>query len=450
MADSPADSTPESLLQHVLDAARQQGADSADALYTDSTTLGVSQRLGQVEDVERSEGRDLGLRVLVGKRQAVVSTTDFSREAIADLAERAVAMARAVPEDPYLGLASPDQLARTWPDLDLHDGSAPDEAALQARAAEAEDAARAMPDITNSNGAQAGWIETRLAVAATNGFFGQSRQTSHGIGVSVLAGAGTAMESGGDHHSARHLEDLESPASLGRHAGELARRRLNPQKIASERLPVVLEPRVAAGLAGSLAGALNGQAVARGTSFLQDDLDQVVGSPALSLVESPRRPRSLSARPFDAEGLPTHDKTLIDQGRIATWVLDLRTARQLGRSPTGNASRGTTSAPAPSTANLYIAGGTKPVDELIEEIPRGIYVDRMMGRGVNLVTGDYSRGAAGYLIEDGALTAPVSELTVAGNLRDMMARVTPADDLAFRDGTDSPTLRIDGMTVAGN
>ncbi|MDP7343144.1 MAG: TldD/PmbA family protein [Alphaproteobacteria bacterium] len=438
-----------SMLGALLEKASSAGADGADAVIMHGISLGVSYRLGKPEDLERSEGRDLGLRVLLGRRQAMVSTTDFTEEALDALVERALAMARAVPEDPYCGLVEPEQLAREWPDLELADGREPDADQLIDWARRAEEAARAVPGVTNSEGGDAGWSLSRAALATSGGFAGGYETSRFSFSVSVLAGEDTGMERDYDWSSACFEEDLDSPEEIGKRAGERAVSRLNPRKAASGSVPVVYDPRVSGGLVRHLAGAISGASVARGTSFLKDRLNQPVLAPGIDVIDDPHRKRGLRSRPFDGEGAATAARHIIENGTLATWLLDSRSARQLNLRTTGHAARGTNGPPQPSPSNLYLAPGQMSPRELMADIESGLYVTELIGMGVNGVTGDYSRGAAGFWIDKGEIAWPVSELTVAGNLTEMFAHLTAADDLTFRHGIDAPTLRVDGMTVAG-
>ena len=436
------------LLADLIASARAAGADAADAVLISGTSLSVQRRLGKTEHVERSEGQDLGLRVFLGRRAAMVSSSTVAPSSFKELAERAVAMARVVPEDPYAGLADtaapPDPVA-----LDLADASEPATEALVARAAAAEDAALAVPGITNSEGADAGFGRTEVFLVTSAGFAGSLVRTSHAISAAAIAGAGTGMQRDHDYHATVHLTDLDDPAAIGRSAAERAIARLNPTRPSTAKLPVVYDPRVAGGLVGHLAGAINGASVARGTSFLKDRLGQRVFAPGVFIHDDPRRVRGLRSRPFDGEGTPTTARALIEDGVLTTWLLDSRSARQLGLRSTGHAARGTGGPPSPSPTNLYLAAGKLTPAELLADIRLGLYVTELIGMGVNGVTGDYSRGAAGFMIRDGALAEPVAEITIAGNLRDMFSTMVPANDLRFRRGTNSPTVRVDGMTMAG-
>jgi PmbA protein len=447
--DSAANADFPTLLEVAVKAAKAAGADAADALIGRNLSLSVGERLGKLEKLQRSEDQDMGLRVLVGKRQAIVSTSDFKKEALVELAERAVAMAKAVPEDPYCGLADPSEIAKNYPKLDVLDPTEPSEAELTVLVREAEAAARGVPGVSNSEGAEAGWGRSEFAMMASNGFYGGYARSHSGLSVSVLAGDGTGMERDYDYSSTVYFADLEKAAKLGKSAGEKAVRRLNPKKVPTDKVPIVFDPRVSASIVGHLLGAINGASIARGTSFLKDQLGQQVFADGIEIIEDPHRPRGLASRPFDGEGLPTQRRVLIDNGILTTWILDSRSARQLGMKSTGNAQRGTSAPPSPGTSNVHMAKGRISRDALLKGVERGFYVTEMIGSSVNGVTGDYSRGASGFWIEKGELTFPVSEVTIAGNLKEMFKAVTPADDLIFRYGTNAPTLRIDGMTLAG-
>jgi PmbA protein len=437
------------LLQDLVARARRAGADAADAVLVEGTSLSHARRLGKTEKLERSEGQDLGLRVLVGKQQAIVSSSDRSPKMLAELVERTLAMARAVPEDPYCGLADPDQIAHEWPALDMLDPIEPSAEDLIERARACEEAALAVPGITNSEGAEAGWGRSRIALVASNGFAGGYAGSHHGVSVAVIGGSGQQMERDYDYANAVYAADLRDPAAIGRSAGERTVKRLGGKKMPTCRCPVVLDPRVARGMISHLLGAISGPSIARGTSFLKDKLCQRIFPAAITITEDPHRQRGHRSKPFDAEGLANRRRALVDQGVLTTWLLDLRSARQLGLASTGHAARGTASPPAPAATNIWIEPGAQTPAELMADIKSGFYVTELMGMGVNGITGDYSRGAAGFWIESGEIAFPVSEMTVAGNLNDMFARLTAANDLEFRAGADAPTLRIDDLTVAG-
>ncbi|HEY2891500.1 MAG TPA: TldD/PmbA family protein [Dongiaceae bacterium] len=436
-------------LDDLLRRARKAGADAADAVFVQGASLSIAERLGKPEKLERAEGRDLGLRVFVGKRQAIVSSSDISSQALGELAERAVAMAKAVPEDPFCGIADPADLATTVPELDLCDPDEPATETLMTRLREAEDAARSVPGVTNSEGAEAGWSRSLVALAATNGFRQGYAVSSSSISVSVLAGEGTAMEHDYDFTSAVYGSELESPAVMGKRVGEKAVRRLNPRKVSTIKVPIIFDPRVSNSIVGHLAGAINGAGIARGVSFLKDKMGKIVLPAGMDIIDDPHRRRGLRSRPFDGEGLANRRMALVEDGVLKTWVLDLRSARQLNLKSTGHAARGTSSPPGPSTTNLYLSAGKETPKQLMADIESGFYCTDLIGFGVNNVTGDYSRGASGFWIEKGELAYPVSEITIAGNLIEMFQNLRAANDLTFRFGTNAPTLRIDGMTVAG-
>jgi PmbA protein len=446
----PANKPDANLLSDLMAWAKAAGADSADALYVNGESISVAWRMGKQERLESSEGRDLGLRVFVGQRQAFVSSTDFEPKALRVLAQRAVDMARAVPEDPVCGIAPAELLAHDWPDLELDDKQRSSAKALLELAAEAEDAARAVKGVTNSEGAEAGWGRTFIMLAASNGFSGSYRRGGYSLSCAVLAGEGTGMERDYEWSSAVHFEDLMPAARIGRNAGKFAVRRLSPRKAQSARVPVVYDRRVSGSLIGHLSGAINGRAIARGTSFLMDKLGAKIFADGIRILDHPHRKRGLGSRPFDAEGLPTKRYTVVDDGVLTTWLLDLAAARQLKLAPTGHASRGTSGPPSPTTSNFYLEKGKLSVEELISDIKSGLFITDLIGFGVNGVTGDYSRGASGFWIENGKLAWPVSGITVAGNLKDMFLNMTPASDLQFKSSTNAPTTRIEGMTVAGS
>ncbi|MGQ0675416.1 MAG: TldD/PmbA family protein [Rhodospirillales bacterium] len=441
---------PLGLLAGLIERARRAGADAADAVFAQSAALSHARRLGKLEKLERAESSDLGLRVFVGRRQAILSTTDTGDKALGELAERAVATARVVPEDPFCGLADPgDVMKAAAPDLDLEDPGEPMPERLVELAAAAEDAAMAVKGVSNSEGAEAGWSRTRIALAASNGFAGQYATTHHSLSVAVLAGGGTGMERDYDYCTCVHGRDMDDAAKLGRTAGERAVKRLNPRKADTAAVPVLFDRRVAGGLLGHLGGAINGAAIARGTSFLKDKLEMPVFRRGIDVIDDPHRRRGLRSKPFDAEGIANKRRAVIADGRLTTWLLDLRSSRQLKLASTGHAARGTGGPPGPSPTNLYLEAGHVTPRELMEDIRQGFLVTELMGMGVNGVTGDYSRGATGFWIVDGEPAYPVSEVTIAGNLKGMYLNLYPANDLEFRRGTDAPTVRIEGMTVAG-
>ena len=438
-----------SLLGDLVARARAAGADLADAVLVSGTSLSVQRRMGRTEQLERSESRDLGLRVFVGKRQAIVASTTADPAGFARLAERAVAMARLVPEDPFGGLAEEMHMPPDTPDLDIADEAEPSVEALVARANAAEETALAVHGITNSEGADAGYGRTEVSLVTSGGFGGRYVRTSHSISVTALAGEGTGMERDYDYSSAVHYADLDAPEALGRSAADRALARLNPTRPKTARIPVVFDPRVSSSLLGHLMGAVNGASVARGTSFLKDKLGQRIFAPGIVVRDDPRRRRGMRSRPFDAEGVPTRALDIIADGVLTSWVLDSRSARQLGMRSTGHAGRGTSGPPSPGASNLCLMPGTMTPAELMADIKEGLYITEMIGMGVNGLTGDYSRGASGFMIRDGALAEPVSGITVAGSLQAIFLNMAPANDLRLRRGMDAPTVRVEGLTMAG-
>jgi PmbA protein len=437
------------LLQDLISKAKKAGADAADAIAVASTSLSHTRRVGKTEKLERSENQDLGLRVLIGKQQAMVSSSDRAPATLDELVERTVSMARAIPEDPFCGLADPDQITHDWPSLDIFDPDEPSAETLIERARAAEETALAVPGITNSEGADAGWGRSRVALVASNGFAGTYAGSNHGVSASVIAGSGTGMERDYDFASSVYGADLRSAGEVGRDAAERAVKRLGAKKMPTGKVPVIFDPRVARGFISHLLGGISGPSVARGTSFLKDKLGERIFPEAITLIEDPHRQRGLRSRPFDGEGIGNQRRALIEKGVLTTWLLDLRSARQLKMTSTGHAARGTASPPSPAASNVWIEAGTQTQQELYSDVKSGFYVTELMGMGVNGVTGDYSRGAAGFWIENGEITYPVSEMTVAGNLKDMFLRMIAANDLEFKTGADAPTLRIDDLTVAG-
>ncbi|MFC0406794.1 TldD/PmbA family protein [Roseomonas elaeocarpi] len=449
-------STTTDRLRDLVAAARAAGADAADAVLVRDVGLSVTRRLGTVERIERAESTELGLRVLVatrgGRRQAIVSTGDTDPLGFPPLAERAVAMARAVPEDSFAALPEAVRFeppAFDGTGLDLVSGAQPDVHDLTERAAQAEDAALAVAGITNSKGAEAGWNRRTVALVASNGFCGEYTRSAHHLSLTALAGHGTAMERDYEYLSAVHLTDLDDPATVGREVAARAIRRLNPGRLPTGRMPVVYHPRVAATLVGHLAAAVSGAAVARGTSFLRERMGERVLAAGLTVRDDPTRPRALRSRPFDGEGQPGAPLTLVEDGVLRSWILDSRAARQLALRPTGHAARSAGGVPSPAPSNLWLEPGTLSPEAIIADIREGFYVTELIGQGANILTGDYSRGAAGFAIRDGQIAEAVSGLTVAGNLGDMFLHLAAADDLRIHRGTDSPTLRVEGMTVAG-
>lgn len=424
------------------------GATAADALYAADRSSNVQVRLGEFEDVGRSEGEGMGLRLLVGQRSATVSSSDLSEEALGTLVERCLAMAREAPEDPYVGLAASELLERGDPPfLDIYEAHEPDPARLRARALEAESAALAVPGVTNSSGASAGASGSTIAMATSSGFSGAYRTSSHSCSASVIAGEGATMQRDYAWHSARHLEDLDAAAEIGRKAGERAVARLNSGRPKPGKYPVLFDPRVSSTLLGHYVGAISGSSIARKTSFLQDKLGQKVFADSVTIVDDPLRLRGLRSRPFDGEGVRVSRKALVADGVLTSWIAESASARQLGIEPTGHASRGVGGAPGAAPSNLYMEAGTRSREALLAAFPEALLVVELIGQGVNSVTGDYSRGAVGFMVRNGEIAEPVSEITIASNLIEMFATLEPASDLEFRRGIDAPTILVPEMTV---
>lgn len=445
-ADLPA------LTEALLSAARRAGADAADAMAVAGVSTEIDVRGGRIEKAERAEGIEIGLRVLVGRRQACAGASDASAATVAALAERAVAMAREAPEDPYAGLADPAQLAadRDAGALDLDDPSPePDAAALEADARAAEAAALAVAGISRIDQASAGWGRRAVWLAATNGFAGGLARTGRSVSCVAITGEGTGMERDWASESRVHQADLPDPASVGRLAAERALARAGARRPPTGAFPVLYDERVAGSLIGHLLAAANGAAVARGASWARDLLGQPVLPAGLDVTEDPLRPRIAGSRPFDAEGLPARRRRIVADGVLTGWVLDLAAARKLGQAPTGNAMRSPAAPPSPGTTNIDLTPGTASRDDLIAAMGRGLLVTSMLGASINPTTGDYSRGAAGFWVEGGRIAWPVNECTIAGNLRDMLRRILPANDARPHLSMRVPSLLVEGLTVAG-
>jgi Predicted Zn-dependent proteases and their inactivated homologs len=435
--------------ERLVKAALARGADAADAVALRGMSLAIEVRDGAVEESERAEGDDLGLRVLVGKRQAVVSTNDMASDGSAALAERAVAMARAAPEDKFAGLADAALLAHDFPDLDLIDPELPTITELEAMARAAEVAGLAVKGVAKSGGASASAGIGGMVLVTSHGFRGAYLGSRHGLSMTAIAGSGTGMERDYDYSSVLHAADLESPEKIGRTAGERALERLNPRKVSTRKVPVVFDRRVSGSLVSHLASAANGASVARKTSFLRDKMGEKLFADGIRIIDDPLRKRGLRSHPFDGEGVAGRKLALVDDGVLRSWILDCATARELGLATTGHAQRGVSSVPSPGASNLHLEAGRLSPEALIADIKDGFYVTDLIGMGANMVTGDYSRGASGFWIENGKRTFAVSEVTIAGHLLDIFRTLTPANDLEFRYGTNAPTVRLEGLTVAG-
>ena len=438
------------LLHDIISAALKAGADGAEAATAERASLSVGVRNGALEDVEREESRDLGLRVFIGKRQATVSASDLSDATRARLVERAVAMARLAPEDPYAGLVPAAELARgPFPDLQLSDPSERSAVELEAVAREAEAIALAVPGVSKSEGGHAGTASTRWRLVTSEGFDGAYASTGFSLGVGVIAEKDGAMERGGESRSTRWLEDLPGPDGIGAEAGRRAVEKLGPRKIASTTAPVIFERRIATQVLSALLGAISGPSIARGQSFLKDKMGQSVLPKGVSLVDDPFRLRGMASAPFDDEGSPVQARHLVDDGVLTTWLLNHSAAAQLGLKITGHASRGLVGPSGVQTHNLHLTPGDADLNGLMGQAGTGLVITSMFGPSLNANTGDWSAGVSGYWFENGERAYPVSEITVAGNLADMWLRLVPGSDLEFRGGFNSPSLLIDGVAIAG-
>ncbi len=441
--------TIETIMAMLLDSAKKHGADAADAVVAGGISEEVSVRLGKLESIERSEDRNIGLRVFVDGRNAVISTASTDQNSIDELAERAVSMARLAPPDPYAGLAEAELLAKDIPDLDLMDHTVPSSDMLKDLAFSVEEAARATTGITNSEGGSASYGTSEIMLATSNGFSSQYERSGFSISTVALAEHNGKMERDYDFSSAVHFSDLRPAAEVGASAAQRTLAKLGAIKAKTGRFPVIYDQRVSSSISGHIASAINGAAIARGTSFLKDRMDEQITSANISITDDPLRPRGAGSSTFDGEGLPRRKRLMLENGVLKGWLLDLASARQLNLDPTGNASRGVSSAPSPSTSNWIMSPGTISRDELIADIEEGFLITELIGSSVSLITGDYSRGASGFWIENGALTYPVTEATIAGNLKEMLMAITAANDLDFSRSNVTPSLRIDGMTIAG-
>lgn len=437
-------------LSRVLDVCRQCGADAADVLLVESKELSLSHRMGTPEDVQRAESSALGVRVWKGNAQASVSLNDYSQDATKASCQRAVDMARASTDDPFATLAPATLLAKNIRALDLEDVIVPTESQLQQQCAEAESAARNHAGITNSEGAFASYGWHRIQIATSDGFYGAYSSTASSLSVSVIAGSGPEMQRDYAYEVARHRSEFGSAEEIGNEAATRTLRKLNPRKMPSQRVPVVFDSRISRSLLSQFAAAISGSAIARGTSFLKDAMGQQIFPKHLNIMDDPHRLRGLGSKPFDAEGVENRSILLIDGGVLTSWLMDVRCANQLGLQTTGHASRSVGGVPHPSSTNLYLEAGAQSVSSLLSPIAQGFYVTEVFGMGINLVTGDYSQGASGFWIENGEVTYPVSELTIAGNLKEMFMQMEAADDLNFRFATNAPTLRIEQMMVGGS
>lgn len=441
--------------QALLEAAMKAGANEADALAVRGVSLGVEVRDGTLEESERSEGDSLSLRVLIGKKSAIVSTNETAMDGFPALAEQAVAIAQAAPENPFTSLADSQLLASHASRhggaqaLDLVDDQQPDADTLRAAAEEIEKHGMAIDGVTKSGGASASWGLSGVVLATSAGFSGAYMRSRHGRSMTAIAGSGTEMERDYAFHSVLHHTDLETPEEIGKEAAERTVKRMNPRKIKTMRAPVIIDKRVSSSLLGHLTGAINGSAIARKASFLMEKMGERVFPETIEITDDPLRHRGLGSRPFDAEGVAASPLPIVNKGALTTWLLDTSTAQQLDLRSNGRASRSSGSAPSPSSTNVTLAKGTETPEAMMKRLGSGLLITGFIGRGVNMVTGDYSRGASGFWFENGEIAYPVSEITVAGNLLDMFASLEPANDLEFRGTSNAPSVFVGEMTIAG-
>lgn len=437
------------LAETALERAKHFGATSADALVVDGRSLEVAVREGVIENLEQSEACEIGLRVLVGQASAAIATSKIDEAGIERIAEQAVAMAKAAPSDPYAGIADADQIAKGWEKIDIAGDDLPDATALRDMALSAEAHALKVTGVSKSGGAGASSSDRTVVLAASNGFSGTYRRTGVSLSATAIAGEGTSMERDYDYSSVIHAADLRKPEDIGHEAGLRAARRVGARKVKSQAVPVIYDNRIAAGLVGHFLSAIMGSSIARGTSFLRDKLGAQIFGKGIEILDDPRRPRGLASRPFDAEGIATQPLTLVEDGVLKSWILDLGSARQLGLKTTGHAARGLAGPPGPSSSNVHLKPGLSSLSEMMKAIGEGFYVTELIGHGPSIVTGDYSRGASGFWIEKGEITYPVSEVTLAGKLADMFLHLTPANDLTFRTSLNAPSCLVEGMTLGG-
>jgi len=428
--------------------ARELGADEADIMAVTTRQQSATCRLGALESAEHAETLALGLRVFKDSKQALISfsTNEITRQSLADALGRAAAM----PRDATNRLPSAEAvLSGEAPSLDICDNTPPSTQQLVTRAQTLEQAALDVKGITNSEGAIAHWTHDSITLMASNGLRQHYETSQHGFMLSVLAGEGTAMQRDYDYQSAVYASDLDDLTVIGRQTAERALKRLHPRKLASAKMPVVYHPRVAQSLLKHLASALYGDALARGTSFLRESLGKKIMPATLTIIDDPLQKRGLNSRPCDAEGLASQTRTIVAEGVLRSFLLDHRSSLLLNRTSTAHAYRKADSLPTAKESNLTLQAGSSSPSDLIGAIKRGFYVTELLGLSLNINNGDYSRGASGFLIDNGTLQEPLAEMTIAGNLKDMFQALTPANNLQLRYGIDAPTCVVDSMTVGG-
>ncbi|QNT78498.1 TldD/PmbA family protein [Entomobacter blattae] len=438
-----------SLLADLLKTAQKEGADRADILFIQTQSVSYQIRNGKMEETESSEQNEIGLRVFLGKKSAIISTTELKPDEFPRLASQALAMAKVLPEDKFSDLLEASSPQRLSKNLELFDPTLPTNDNILAYITEMEEQALAQKGITNSNGSSAAYGKSHIILLTSNGFKGEYQHSSFSAGISVVAGQGPTMQRDYATHTTTFYRDLDTAKSLGLQAAQRALARLNPKKPRTANLPIVFDPRIAGSLLGHFASAIKGNAIARGTSFLKQALGRTIFPKEVTIMDDPTCKKGLRSRPFDAEGVKAAPLTLVEEGTLQHWLLDIRSANQLNLPTNGRASRSPSSPPTPTHTNLYFKNGSHSRTDLMADIKEGIYITEMMGSAINGLTGDYSRGASGFMIRNGQLAEPVAEFTIAGNLNDMFANIGLANDLEFRYGVNSPTLRVHSMTVAG-
>ena len=428
---------------------KKSGADNVDVVYIENTNIDVGCRLRKIERLERSESNDLGLRFIKNKKQVIVSSNDLAQKSLEELVFKASKMVGAVPKDPYCSIAKKKDLIKKIPNLEIFDNKEPTIKSLKDKVIEAENAGLNVKGVTNSEGSEIGWNKSKIYLFNSNGLNVNYQSSSYGIYAVLIAGSGTSMEREYEFASSVFEKDLAKTSLVGKKAGELAVKKLNPKKIKTSKIPVIFSPRVANSFLKHLSNAINGNSITRGTSFLKKKLNKKIFSSNINIIDNPLKKRGLQSKPFDGEGLETKKTQIIKNGELKTWFLDLATAHQLRLKSTAHASRNISSPPTPSPTNLYFEPSNISPKSLIGNIKKGVYLTELMGSSVNLTNGDYSRGGSGFWIDKGEITYPINGITIADNLNEMFKKIILANDLEFKHGLNSPTMLIEDMIVAG-
>lgn len=439
----------DTLSQNIIDKTIKAGATDCDVVLAKGSSRSISFRLGKVEDIEESNGSTFGIRALIGGKQAFISSSDSDKDNIEKLIHRLIQMTKLAPEDETACLGDPTLYETNFENLDLFQENPTNTDVLIEMAKECEEAALSNKGITNSEGSGSSFSEAEFFIANSKGFSSGYKSSSNSISCSVIAGEGQLMERDYDYAVARHISDLALPSDVGNSSANKAIQRLNPRKIDSCNTSVIFDKRISDDIIGYVASAASGTAIARGTSFLKDSLCKQIFNKDINIVDDPKMLRGLGSRPFDGEGLKTNKKDIVQNGVLKTWLLNTSTAKKLNLKSTGNASRGVGSPPGISASNLFMTNGVHSYEDMIKSTKSGFYATELIGMGVNLITGDYSMGASGMWIENGEIKFPVSEITIASNLKDMFLNLTAANDLEFKSRSNAPTIRIEGMTLAG-